>query len=145
MSGAPFGARGDLVEQLVPIAAELIQLMREEGPDAVRGALLRVPAVTEADLTGVPGGVWGVFSMVCAAFASEEITMRKALGWTDDLIQPGLAAERQRMIEREQARLRAAGVRTDSAAATLAEPVVEAQESTRDRMLRVVHGGRAVA
>lgn len=146
----PFGKRGDLVEELVPIAADLIQTMREEGPNAVRGALLRVPTVTEADLDATPGGVWGVFAMVCAAFAGEEITMRQALGWTEDLIE---GAGAQRVIEdrvqasaaREHARLARAGVRTPTAADVLAPSVARAQESTSDRMLRVVRGGKASA
>ena len=50
----PFGELGDLIEDLVPIAADLVEIVREQGPDAVRGCLLRVPTEIADPLNRMP-------------------------------------------------------------------------------------------
>lgn len=139
----PFGELGDLMESLVPIALSLVQALREEGPDAIRGHLLRVPTDPIPGLENLPGGAYSALALVGFAMVNQDATIRGLLGWTDDLIEPGLAAERQRAIEAERDRLRAAGARSTSD--VLAEPVAEQQSTTRTRMLHVVHGGRESA
>lgn len=156
MSGEelPYGELGDLMEALVPIATNLVQVIREEGPTAVQGTLLRMRSLQEqmpadvADrLCGLEGGMWGALALVLAAMVDPDARMRAMLGWTEELID-GPGAERvveERIREsaaRERARLSAAGVRT--AAETLAGPVGAAQQNTTTRMLHVIHGGKAV-
>jgi hypothetical protein len=152
----PFGELGDVMEKLVPIAAELVQAARDEGPSVVLGVMLQLrgmtlsPTVTAQLEQLNPGPVGGAFALVLAAMVNPDARMRALLGWTEELID-GRGAERviddkiRDSAARERARLAAAGVQTARAAATIADPVARAQVTTRDRMLRVVQGGRESA
>lgn len=150
----PYGELGDLMESLVPIATNLVHAMRDEGPNAVLGALLQLRSVeaglspkVREKLQRLPNGLPDALTMVCAAMVNPDARMRALLGWTDELID-GAGAERviaERIADsaaRERARLTAAGVRDP---AVLAPPVGAAQLTTKDRMLHVVQGGRESA
>lgn len=145
----PFGELGDLVEQLVPIAADLVQVVREEGQDAIRGCLLRVPTEVRVQLDILPGGTMGVLAVVLAAMVSPDAGMRSLLGWTDTMTEGPRRARRDSRreppAERERQRLVSAGVPADTAILHASRVVVEDQDSTRTRMLRVVHGGQESA
>ena len=87
----PYGAVGDLAEELVLIATDLILAAREEGVDAIRGALLRVQAIeAPPEVASSPGRVWGAFAVVLAAMVDPEVPIRRLLDWTDQY----LAADR---------------------------------------------------
>lgn len=139
----PFGELGDLAEALVPIAVDHAIVSHDDGPDAVRGALLRVQAI-EKELTSTlreklrhtPGGLWGMYSTVCVAMVNPEAGIKQLLGWTEPLVS-------LHVLQNETARLRAAGVKTGDVAATLAKAVAKQQNTTQDRMLQVVHRGKA--
>lgn len=123
----PFGELGDLVEELVPIITNLADVLDTEGPDAVRGALLQMRSVqermtpeTRAKLRHTYGEEWGVALMVATAMIDKGAGIRTLLAWTEPL----LALE---PLQREQQRLRDAGVRTETATATLAKAVATQQ------------------
>lgn len=130
----PFGEVGDLVEALVPIAADLVVAVRDHGPAAIRGVLLRVPDGIRERVINLPGGTMGVLAVVLAAMVDPEARMTGLLGWAEQMI-PTAAA-------REVERLRVAGMRTEAAAVVLAGPVAERQTAGADRMLHIVHGER---
>lgn len=136
----------DLMESLVPVAAALVQAVREEGPDDVAAVLARVPT----DVKGVahlPGGAMAALAMVCAAMVSPDAGVRTLLGWTDTM-QPGPRKDRGEHTkdggwdppaERERQRLVAAGVPADQAILMAARQIIQEQEADRGRRLRIVH------
>lgn len=130
----PYGAHGDLAEALVPIAADLVHAVREGTPAEIRAVLARVPTGTvgegEAELAVQR---FDALAMVCAAMVNQKAGIKTLLDWTEPL----LALE---PIQKEAERLRAAGV-TPATAATVAV-AVENEPTTRERMLRVIHGER---
>lgn len=139
----PFGDLGDLAEDLVPIALDHVVKSHDEGPEAIRGVLLRVQAIEkeltpelQAKLQDTPGGLWGAYSTVCAALANPDAGIKELLGWTEPLVS-------LHVLQNEQERLRAAGVRTGDVAAALAKAAARQQETTKDRMLRITHGEAA--
>lgn len=134
-SGEVSEAEADRMEALVPVAAELIEAVRETGPDVVGGILDHLDKATLYRLT-----------VLLAAMVSPDAGMRALLGWTDAMI-PGPAKDRAEMTkdggwdppaERERQRLVAAGVPADAAIVMASRSVIERQDTIRDRMLRVV-------
>lgn len=150
------GPLGDLMESLVPVAADLIVAERDEGPDAIRGVLLRVQAIAEELPPGVaakldgpggtPGGVWGAFAVVVGAMVNPETPLRSSLSWTESM-RDGRRPRRgsEHPAERERQRLVAAGVPPEQALLLAAREVEREQDTARSRMLRAVRRGRAVA
>lgn len=90
----PWGDVGDLAEELVPIAVDLMVAAGDEGQDAVRGALLRVLAIDPpAAVANTPGGVWGAFSVVLAGLLVGSVDpdqpISRLLAWTEALYPDG--------------------------------------------------------
>lgn len=157
----PFGALGDLMESLVPIAAELVHASREDGPEVIRGVMLRLRSIEEdlppeaaEQLRWFPHGVSSALNIVLAAMVSPHAGMRSLLGWTEQLVEPHQANRAASTrdggwdppAERERQRLVAAGVPADTAIVMASRAVIEQQETIRDRMLRVVaRDGRRTA
>lgn len=145
----PYGELGDLVEDLIPVATRLIEAVRDEGPEAIVGVLHAMPSDVRAKIDHIPGGVHGVLAIVLAGMVSPDATMRQLLGWTTTLYEPvsrGRVGGRrvEPPAERERQRLVAAGVPTDTALVLAHREAVQ-PPTTRQRMLRVIHGGRESA
>lgn len=87
-------ALGDLAEALVPVAARLVAVVHDEGPDAVTAALAAVPA-----------GRLDALCVVLAAMVDPDGRPSELLAWTR--FTPAQHAERERLV--------AAGVRTRAA------------------------------
>lgn len=138
----PFGELGDLMEALVPIAADLVQALREDGPDVIRGHLLRVPTDPVPGLEHLPGGAYSALALIGLAMASPDAGLRSMLGWTDNMIPGPHKARRDSRpeppAERERQRLVAAGVPADAAILQASRIVIERQDTDRGRRLRVV-------
>lgn len=88
----PHGAVGDLMADLVDLAADLIAVCRDDGPEAIRGVLLRLCSVEEdltpevqARLSVYPGGVRDAFALTLAAMVNPDTPIRAALRWTEPM------------------------------------------------------------
>ena len=141
IGGQSPGELGDLVDELVPIAAELVQAVRDEGPAAVRGILAGVPHRAGEEIPA-----WDALAVVLAAMVNPDAGIRSLLGWAEEMLpEPPLPPLEPTPTDRERTRLRTAGVGSRDATETLAGPVAALQQTTRDRMLHIVHGGRQTA
>jgi hypothetical protein len=92
----PWGAVGDLVEELRDVATDLVVAIREEGPESIRKILARVPE-TPPELRDLPGGATAVLAIVCAAMVNQEAPIASLLGWTEAMYPDATEAERSRL------------------------------------------------
>lgn len=146
------GAVGDLMADLVDLAARLVAASRDEGPEVICGVFAQLCSIEEDLSTEVverlahyPGGVRDAFALVLAAMVNPETPLKSALNWTEAMTDPRVAARRNGQeppAERERQRLIASGVPADQALLLAACGLIEEQDTTRDRMVRVVNRGR---
>lgn len=135
-TGAPESAspNEELVEYLVPIAAELVGTVRDYGPDMVAAVLARVP-----------DGRHDALAVVLAAMVDPDARPGHLLAWTEgpvqsregfdpsrrlvmcpdcsEVLRESSLARHATRLHGEYARLTAAGVSTDAAAVLAVEAV----------------------
>lgn len=130
------------MQDLVPVAAELIVAVRKTGSDVV------------ADLLDpLTDGQRYRLNVLLAAMISPHAGMRSLLGWTEAMVEPTPADRTENAkdggwdppAERERQRLVAAGVPADQAILMASRAVAEEQDTVRSRMLHVVRNGRRTA
>jgi hypothetical protein len=78
-------ANGDLAEELVPVALELVGLVRDEGPEAIGAFLARLDR-----------GHWAAMMVILAALVPDDRTAEDLLAWVDWDTPQQLARKRAR-------------------------------------------------